>query len=101
MTSILNITYTILDGNLGALGSDRVAVERYADQLRQKIADRYPDAEINVDIQWNTGGVGGGASVKEIDSRGFEIAPDDQEWDTEAVETTVGDIAERVFETAE
>lgn len=95
--STLNITYTILAGNCGDLS--RANVEIYADNLLDAIAAEYPDADIDVSIKWNTSGIGGGASVREVDE-GYEINPDEAEFNTSEIETTIEYIAERVFETA-
>ena len=100
MTSTIKITYTILDGNLGALDGDEDAIEQYAADLQAAIEARYPDANVDVTVRWNTSGNGGGADVREIDERGFEVSPDDGEWDIEAVERNIGYIAEKLFETA-
>lgn len=93
----LKITYTILDGNCGDLAENEI--RQYASALESTIRAAYPHAEIDVTIKWHTSGIGGGASVREVED-GYEVDPDDCECDADEIETHIGDIAERAFETA-
>lgn len=87
----LKITYTILENDITDAGID---ADDYAARLETALAAKYPDADLTVNVQRRTGGIGGGADVRYVDGR-FEAEDQD---DADAIASNVADIATEVFQ---